>query len=294
MKHLLVTGAGGQLGQELARLKTAYPGFHFLLPGRDELDITDKHALQHYFDKHPVDACINCAAYTAVDRAEEEVEKARLVNAIAPGWLASKCREAGIPLIHFSTDYVYHNEQNRPFVETDPTTPNSVYARTKLAGERAALEANPHTIIIRTSWVYSSFGHNFVKTMLRLGKERENLRVVFDQIGTPTYAHDLAGACLEIMQQFMNSDDNRQFSGIYHYSNEGVCSWYDFAVAIFQLTGTKCDVEPIETSQYPTPAERPPFSVLNKRKIKEAFGLKVPYWRESLSRCLSTLDDQQP
>ncbi len=235
---------------------------------------------------------INCAAYTAVDKAEIESRKARKINVFGTKYLAEACAELGIPLIHFSTDYVYHNRQNTPFLETDPVSPKGVYARTKLAGERAALRAQPLSMIIRTSWVYSNFGQNFVKTMLRLGSERATLKVVADQIGSPTYAPGLAEAVLSIIQKVESGEVPKEsIAGIWHYSNEGVASWYDFAAAIFEIENILCQVRPIATKDYPTPAKRPPFSVLDKSKIKAAFGLEIPHWRESLRRCLALLHE---
>ncbi|MCG8328270.1 MAG: dTDP-4-dehydrorhamnose reductase [Chitinophagales bacterium] len=289
MKHLLITGAKGQLGNELKLLQQHYPQFNFHLTDRSTLDITNEAAIKHFLDTYSVDYLINCAAYTAVDRAEEEIEKAQLVNVRATSILAQACAARDIPMIHYSTDYVYHNEQNRPFIETDPTSPKSVYARTKLEGEQLALAHHPHTMIIRTSWVYAQQGHNFLNTMLRLGQERDELKVVFDQIGTPTHARDLAQATLEIITQATADEHKRNsMKGIFHYSNEGVCSWYDFALAIFELSGIQCSVYPIESSQYPTAAQRPHFSVLNKNKIKETFSLNIPHWRESLSTCMTS------
>lgn len=234
---------------------------------------------------------MNCAAYTAVDKAESEPVLAKKINVSGAKNLAEACVGQGIPLVHLSTDYVYHNRQNTPFRESDPVSPKSVYARTKLAGDRAALKANPLAIIVRTSWVYSEFGNNFVKTMLRLGAERPALNVVFDQIGTPTYAPDLAAAILKIIQKVENKEVvPKNAAGIWHYSNEGVTSWYDFAQAIFEIKNLACRVNPIETKDFPTPAARPPFSLLNKGKIKAVFGLEIPYWRDSLAICLRKLN----
>jgi dTDP-4-dehydrorhamnose reductase len=287
---ILVTGANGQLGQSFRHLAPHFPQHHFLFVGSGELDITNRRAVQAFFKKHPVSWCLNCAAYTAVDKAETEPAAARKVNVTGAKNLAEACAQAGIPLVHFSTDYVYHGARNLPLVETDPVQPKGVYARTKLAGERAALKIHPLTMVVRTSWVYAAHGHNFVKTMLRLGADRPELRVVFDQIGTPTYAPDLAAAVLQVIEKVQQGQvSTEQIRGIWHYSNEGVASWYDFAVAIFELANLPCAVLPIESSQYPTPAQRPPFSVLNKGKIKATFGLHIPHWRESLKTCLLTV-----
>jgi dTDP-4-dehydrorhamnose reductase len=285
---LLITGANGQVGQCFQRLATQYPQFRFLFSGSADLDIGDKKAVKKFFKQNPdIRYCVNCAAYTAVDKAESEPDKAHKVNAKGPKNLAEACAERGIPFLHLSTDYVYHNRHNTPLQEHDPVSPKSVYARTKLAGERAAQKAHPRATILRTSWVYAPVGNNFVKTMLRLGKERASLNVVFDQIGTPTYAPDLVKAILDILEKVENKEvAPEQLAGIWHYSNEGVASWYDFAVAVMEIAGLPCIVHPIETKDYPTPAQRPPFSVLNKGKIKAAFGVEIPHWRESLGICL--------
>ena len=289
MKKILVTGANGQLGKCFRQLEA--PGYQFVFAGSADLDVSNARNVKAFFDAHQPDWCVNCAAYTAVDKAETEPEQARKVNRNGPANLARECARLNIPLLHFSTDYVYHNGQNTPFVETDKVSPKGVYARTKQAGEQAAMKAHPTgTMVIRTSWVYAPFGNNFVRTMLRLGAERPALNVVFDQIGTPTYAPDLAAAMLEIIQK---SDKSPEFKaktpGIWHYSNEGVTSWYDFATAIMQMARLDCKVSPIESSQYPTPAQRPHFSVLNKGKIKAAFQLAIPHWTESLGRCLEVI-----
>ncbi len=285
MKTILVTGANGQIGRELQHLAIEFEQqIEMIAADRSVLDITDAEAVRNYFETHDIDICVNCAAYTAVDKAEKESELAHLVNQTAVKNLASICAEKGANFIHFSTDYVYHNQQNTPFKEDDPTQPQSVYAHSKLKGEEEALLAHPKTMIIRTSWVYSFFGHNFVKTMQRLGKDRDLLNVVFDQVGTPTYAYDIARTVLHIIR-----NDDLQ-AGIFNYSNEGVCSWYDFAIAIFELSEIDCNVLPIESKDYPTPAKRPPFSVLNKEKIKHTFGIDIPHWRSSLKHCLARLE----
>lgn len=287
---ILLTGANGQLGQCFQAQAADFPFGPFLFADRQQLDISDARALKRFLAAHPnIRWCINCAAYTAVDKAESEPEQARAINATGPRNLARACAQRGIPLIHFSSDYVYHGRQNTPFVETDPTNPKGVYARTKLAGDRAVLHTHPGGgMVLRTSWVYAARGHNFVNTMLRLGAERPALNVVFDQVGTPTYAPDLSAAVLHIIAQVERGEVPRSaLPGIWHYSNEGVCSWYDFAVAIFELAGMPCKVNPIESAAYPTPARRPPFSVLNKGRIKAAFGLHIPHWRDGLRRCLN-------
>ncbi len=282
--NILVTGSKGQLGQELQVLANGFSQYNFVWVDREELDITDATAVGSFWENNRFDYCINCAAYTAVDKAETDEKAAIAVNVTGAKNLAEACQKNNTRLVHISTDYVYHNSQNTPFKEEDLTNPQGVYAQTKLDGDLAALAHNSQTIILRTSWVYSSFANNFVKTMLRLGSSRPQLTVIFDQIGSPTYARDLAAAILEIIAKNPN-----EFRGIYHYSNEGVCSWYDFAKAIFELQNINCEVSPIETKDYPTPAKRPPFSLLNKAKIKETFGIKIPYWRDSLKACLREL-----
>lgn len=288
---ILVTGANGQLGQCFRQLADQNPTVYFYFVGSSELDITNKRMVRKFFEQHPVSWCINCAAYTAVDQAQKEPAVARKINITGVKNLAEACAPKGIPLIHFSTDYVYHTKQNTPFKEEDPVSPKGIYARTKRSGERAALLANPNTMVIRTSWVYSEFAHNFVKTMLRLGRERSNLNVVYDQIGTPTYAPDLAAAVLDIIRKTeTEAVPPYLLAGIWHYSNEGVTSWYDFAKAIFEIKNIPCAVQPIESKAYPTPAMRPHFSLMDKSKIRTAFGLQIPHWRESLLRCLEKLD----
>jgi dTDP-4-dehydrorhamnose reductase len=288
---ILVTGANGQLGQCFRQLADQNPTVYFYFVGSSELDITNKRMVRKFFEQHPVSWCINCAAYTAVDQAQKEPAAARKINITGVKNLAEACAPKGIPLIHFSTDYVYHTKQNTPFKEEDPVSPKGIYARTKRSGERAAMLANPNTMVIRTSWVYSEFAHNFVKTMLRLGRERSNLNVVYDQIGTPTYAPDLAAAVLDIIRKTeTEAVPPYLLAGIWHYSNEGVTSWYDFAKAIFEIKNIPCAVQPIESKAYPTPAMRPHFSLMDKSKIRTSFGLQIPHWRESLLRCLEKLD----
>ncbi len=292
-KHplILVTGSKGQVGQELQVLASEFPMFDFMFVDVEELDITDEAAVLGFFQNHPVKYCLNCAAYTAVDKAETQPDIAEKVNVLGVKNLATACASKEAALVQLSTDYVYHNSQNTPFVETDLPSPQGVYAVTKLGGDEAALAHNG--MVIRTSWVYSSFGNNFVKTMLRLGHERPELKVIFDQIGTPTYARDLAYSMLDMLRKVEKQEVESYFlKGIYHYSNEGVTSWYDFAKAIFELENMPVKVIPIETKDYPTAAKRPPFSVLSKHKIKATFGLEIPHWRESLETCLGLLNDE--
>jgi dTDP-4-dehydrorhamnose reductase len=264
-----------------SKLSTAQ--FHFAT--RNELDLSNLCKLEDYFDTNTFDTIINCAAYTAVDKAESESNLADTINHRAVSIIAKICKKKNISLIHSSTDYVFDGKNHRPYIETDPTDPQGVYGRTKWDGENAIIDVAPkNSIIIRTSWVYSSFGANFVKTMLRLGKEKDSLGVIFDQVGTPTYARDLAKVILKILPNIQNSTPE-----IYHYSNEGVASWYDFAQAIFELSGVECNVNPITTDQYPTPAKRPHYSLLNKAKIKQEYNLTIPYWKDSLKECLKEI-----
>jgi len=284
---ILVTGANGQVGSELQFLASQFSSFKFHFTDVAELDITNEKAVNQLFTKIQPKYCINCAAYTAVDRAESDEPKATLINATAVKYLASACKKQATTFLHISSDYVYHNRVNRPLKETDKPSPKGVYAATKLAGDMVALAENPKTIVIRTSWVYSSFGHNFVKTMLRLGKERDKLSVVYDQIGAPTYARDIALMMLNIIEKIEGGKTN--FSGIYHFAPAGVTCWYDFAKAIFELENIDCQVTAIPTTAYPTPAKRPHYSVLNCAKLQKTFDAAIPYWKDSLKACLALL-----
>jgi len=287
MSKILVTGVNGQLGSELRALSGFYPQHDFTFADRNTLDFSNLCKLEDFFEDKSFDVIINCAAYTAVDRAESDEELANTINHRAVSLLAKIAKKKNISLIHVSTDYVFDGKNYRPYIETDPTDPQGVYGRTKCDGENSILDVAPaNTIIIRTSWVYSTFGSNFVKTMLRLGKERDSLGVIFDQVGTPTYARDLASAILDILPQINNVTPE-----VYHYSNEGAASWYDFSQAIFELAGIQCTVNPITTDQYPTPASRPHYSLLNKSKIKNDFEIIIPYWRDSLKECLTQLGE---
>ncbi len=283
--NILVTGANGQLGNEIRRISGNFPGDQFFFTDVAELDITHPASVEDFFDTNGVQLVINCAAYTAVDKAESEESAATLINSTAVQYLAKACDRFDAAIIHVSTDYVYDGCAYKPYTEDHDTAPASVYGRSKLAGEKAALSC-PKSVVIRTSWLYSSFGNNFVKTMLRLGKERETLNVVFEQVGTPTYAADLAQAIMVIAE---HAKQNKLQHGIFHYSNEGVCSWYDFACEIMRLAGLKCVVQPIETKDYPTPASRPHYSVLNKFRIKTAYGIVIPHWQDSLEKCIAEL-----
>jgi dTDP-4-dehydrorhamnose reductase len=281
---ILITGANGQLGSELRALQQQFPDYRFIATDRHELPIQDAAAVNDWFHQHKPAYCINAAAYTAVDKAETDQEQAYAINANGTANLAAACATHGTKFIHVSTDYVFNGSSSQPYKETDPTDPINVYGASKLKGEELGLQQNPGTIIIRTAWVYSAFGNNFVKTMLRLMKERSSLNVVNDQIGAPTYAADLASAILHIIGK-----GNWQ-PGIYHYSNQGRISWYDFAVAIAKHSGSPCEVHPIPAAQYPTPAKRPSFSLLDTQKIRSTFELQIPQWEESLQRCLLQLN----
>ncbi len=287
MSTILVTGAGGQVGQECRALQSNFPEFQFHYASRAELDIADRQAITAMLEDIRPDYVVNCAAYTAVDRAESEPQEAFRINETAAGHLAYACRGAGCHLIHFSTDYVYRNDLNRPLRETDALDPIGAYAASKLAGELAIRQQLPQSTIIRTSWIYSNFGHNFYKTMQRLGRERSELRVVYDQVGTPTYARDLVRTVLHMIQAVeSDSVDRAHLRGIFNFSNEGVTSWYDFTLAILELLDINCRVHAIESKDFPSAAERPHFSVLNKEKIKSTFGLHIDHWRAALERCL--------
>ena len=288
MPNILVTGSKGQVGSELQELSALYD-YNFYFTDRDSLDITDKESIAAFIKNNAIDVIINAAAYTAVDKAEEDQTNADKVNHLATQYLAEIAKEQNIKLIHISTDYVFDGKNYKPYNEDDNTNPNGVYGATKLAGEKAMQEINPkNSIIIRTSWVYSSFGANFVKTMLRLGKERDSLGVIFDQVGTPTYARDLAKAILDILPQVTSETVE-----IYNYSNEGVLSWYDFAKEIMRMAKLDCQINLIETKEYPTPAIRPHYSLLNKAKIKKEFNIEIPYWKDSLNECLRKLGERR-
>jgi dTDP-4-dehydrorhamnose reductase len=284
MHKILVTGSNGQLGSEIRSL-SAYYSYQFLFTDVQDLDITDRNALHQFLVENKVNTILNCAAYTAVDRAEDDFQTADKVNHLAVKYLAEESKTLGITLIHISTDYVFNGKAFMPYKENDLTDPQSVYGTTKRAAEEEMISLQiPNSIIIRTSWVYSAYGNNFVKTMRRLGAEKEHINVISDQIGSPTYAKDLAVCMLDILPKIANSKTQ-----IYHFSNEGVSSWYDFAVAIMEMSGLACEVIPIPSSQYPTPAKRPFYSVMDKSKIKKEFGIKIPHWKESLKECLDLL-----
>ncbi|MDR0893262.1 MAG: dTDP-4-dehydrorhamnose reductase [Mediterranea sp.] len=281
--NILVTGANGQLGNEMRTLAEKYPQYTYFFTDVAELDICDKQAVHSYVNGNSIDLIVNCAAYTAVDKAEDNADLAYKLNAEAPAELAAAVQARGGAMIQVSTDYVFDGTTFLPYAEACTPCPDSVYGRTKLAGEEGVLKNCRRSVVIRTAWLYSIYGNNFVKTMLRLGRERDTLGVVFDQIGTPTYAADLAQAIFSIIHQGI-------VPGIYHFSDEGVCSWYDFTVAIHRLAGiTSCQVKPLHTAEYPSKANRPHYSVLDKTKIKTAYGIDIPHWEESLRRCLAKL-----
>jgi dTDP-4-dehydrorhamnose reductase len=331
--NILVTGSNGQLGSEIQELSSEY-AYNFFFTDRNNLDITDVNAVREFVEKNAINAVINCAAYTAVDKAETDEVNANAVNHLAVKNLALIAKEKNIILIHVSTDYVFDGKNFKPYTEDDNTNPNGVYGKTKLDGENAIIEINPlNAVIIRTSWVYSSYGANFVKTMLRLGKEKESLGVIYDQVGTPTYARDLAKAIMQILDcraslavtesenitvtegchceersnlsvpeasslqgtEVSSLQGTKQSTNvqIYNYSNEGVLSWYDFAKEIMRMAKLDCVINPIETIEYPTPAQRPHYSLLNKSKIKKEFGIIIPDWKDSLDECLKKMGERK-
>ena len=283
MQKILVTGSNGQLGNEIRVASKRYADFDYFFTDIAELDICDSRALEAFIAENSIDIIVNCAAYTAVDKAEEDVELCCRINRDAVRNIAEAANKNNLKVVHVSTDYVFDGTNYVPYTEDMPVCPATVYGKSKLEGEIALMQHCHKAVIIRTSWLYSSFGANFVKTMLKLGAERDSLNVIFDQIGTPTYAADLADAILQIL-----SGDNF-VSGIYHYSNEGVCSWYDFTKTIHRLADICCDVRPIETKDFPAKTPRPHYSVLNKAKIKSTYNITIPHWEESLEKCIAKL-----
>ena len=283
MKNILITGANGQLGNEMRVLSAENPEYTYFFTDVAELDICNEQAVQDFVKANNIHVIVNCAAYTAVDNAEDNVELCTKLNADAVGYLAKAAEANGAEFIQISTDYVFDGTAHIPYQETELTCPNSVYGKTKLAGEQNALSLCSRSMVIRTAWLYSTFGNNFVKTMIRLGEERDSLGVIFDQVGTPTYARDLARAIFTAIRQGV-------VPGVYHFSNEGVCSWYDFTKAIHRLAGiADCKVKPLHTEEYPTLAKRPHYSVLDKTKIKKIYNTEVPYWEDSLKECIDAL-----
>jgi len=283
MKNILITGSNGQLGNEIRVASGHYPQFQYFFTDVQELDICDKIAIRNFITENKIDAIVNCAAYTSVDKAEDDVAMCYKINCEAVKNLAEAACEFNLKIIHVSTDYVFDGNSSIPYTEDMPVNPTTVYGKSKLEGETELLQICPDAIIIRTSWLYSSFGNNFVKTMLRLGREKDQLTVIFDQIGTPTYAADLADTIFNILSS------GHLVAGIYHFSDEGVCSWYDFTRSIHRLAGIDCNVQPIESKDYPVRTPRPHYSVLNKAKIKKTFFITIPHWEESLERCIKLL-----
>ena len=285
MHRILVTGSNGQLGSEIRELTKNDGTNVYFYTDVSELDITDKSAVNKFIENHQIDIVVNCAAYTQVDKAEEEEKTAFLINATAPGNLAEACKKYDATLFHISTDYVFDGSNNVPYIETESTSPLGVYGRSKLEGEEFIQQSGCNYLIIRTSWLYSSFGNNFVKTIARLSCEKDELKVVFDQIGTPTYARDLATVIFAIIQ----NDQFKDRKGVYHYSNEGVCSWYDFAKAINDLFGNNCNIIPCHSDEFPAKVPRPHYSVLDKTNIKNDFSIEIGYWKDSLCKCVELL-----
>lgn len=281
--NVLITGCNGQLGNEIQLLEKDYPQHVWFNTDVQELDISNQLAVEQFVAENKIDGIVNCAAYTAVDKAEDNKELCTTLNMVAPAYLAAAVEKRGGWMIQISTDYVFDGTKHTPYVESDTPSPDSVYGSTKLAGELGVSKFCKKTVIIRTAWLYSTFGNNFVKTMIRLGKEKPELGVIFDQIGTPTYARDLAVVIMTIINMGI-------IPGVYHFTNEGVISWYDFTKAIHRIAGiTTCHVRPLHTAEYPTPAHRPHYSVLDKTKIKKTYGIEIPYWEESLKDCIEKL-----
>ena len=285
MKNILVTGGNGQLGSSIQKVQSDFEKAQCFFTDVDDLDITDEIAVRNFVQKNQIHYIINCAAYTAVDKAEEEFELARKINATGPGILAKVAQEKEAQFIHVSTDYVFDGKAYEPYHEEDVCEPPSAYGKSKLFGEEEVFKNGKNAIIVRTSWLYSEFGHNFLKTMMKYGKERDELRVVFDQIGTPTYATSLAKGILSMIHTNVKIEGNQ----IYHFSNEGVCSWYDFAKEIMEECHIDCKITPIQTFEYPLPAPRPFYSVLNKAKIKKDYGISIPHWRDDMKECIKYL-----
>ena len=284
MKNILITGANGQLGNEMRLLSSENNQYNYFFTDVQELDICDEQAIQTFVTENQIDVIVNCAAYTAVDKAEDNADLCRKLNAVAPGYLAKAAESRGAAMIQVSTDYVFNGTNHIPYTEEEPTCPASVYGNTKLEGEQNVMSNCSKAIVIRTAWLYSTFGNNFVKTMIRLGKERESLGVVFDQIGTPTYARDLAKAIYAAINKGI-------VPGIYHFSDEGACSWYDFTLAIHRIAGINtCKVSPLHTADYPAKAARPHYSVLDKTKIKKTFDIEIPHWEVSLQECINDIN----
>jgi len=283
MNIILITGSHGQLGNEMQQAAKSFPAFNYLYTDIEDLDICDRAALNAFVKANKVNIIVNCAAYTAVDKAEDDVELCYKINSDAVRNIGEVASENNLKVVQISTDYVFDGTNHIPYTEDQPVCPDTVYGKSKLAGEQALMASCKDVVIIRTAWLYSSFGNNFVKTMIKLGTERDSLNVIFDQIGSPTYAADLAHAILKVLSH------ETFVPGIYHFSDEGVCSWYDFTKTIHRIAGIACDVHPIETKDYPARTPRPHYSVLNKAKIKSTYGIVIPHWEESLERCIKIL-----
>jgi len=283
MTTILITGSNGQLGNEMQQAAVRFPNFNYIYTDVAELDICDKGALDAFVKANNVNVIVNCAAYTAVDKAEDDVELCYKINRDAVRNIAEVATENKVKVVHVSTDYVFDGTNYLPYTEDMPVCPATVYGKSKLEGEQALLENCKESVILRTAWLYSSFGNNFVKTMIKLGTERDSLGVIFDQVGTPTYAADLADAIMQLISS------ETFVPGIYHFSDEGVCSWYDFTKTIHRMANITCDVKPIETKDYPARTPRPHFSVLNKGKIKSTYGISIPHWEVSLEKCIGLL-----
>ena len=283
MKTILITGSKGQLGNEMQQAAVRYPQFHYIYTDVDELDICNKAALNAFVKANSVNFIVNCAAYTAVDKAEDDIELCYKINSDAVRNIGEVAASNAVKVVHVSTDYVFDGTNHIPYTEDQEVCPATVYGKSKLAGEQALMESCKDSVIIRTAWLYSSFGNNFVKTMIKLGTERDSLNVIFDQIGSPTYAADLAEAIMKVISS------EKFVAGIYHFSDEGVCSWYDFTKTIHKIAGISCNVQAIETKDFPARTPRPHYSVLNKAKIKLTYGITIPHWEESLEKCIKIL-----
>jgi dTDP-4-dehydrorhamnose reductase len=283
MTTILITGSHGQLGNEMQQAAVRFPAFKFIYTDVEDLDICDKAALNAFLKANAVNVIVNCAAYTAVDKAEDDVDLCYKINAEAVRNIGEVAHQNGLKVVHVSTDYVFDGTNHVPYSEDQAVSPNTIYGKSKFAGEQALMDTCEQAVILRTAWLYSSFGNNFVKTMIKLGTERDSLNVIFDQIGSPTYAADLADTILKILSH------ETFVPGLYHFSDEGVCSWYDFTKTIHRIAGITCDVRPIETKDYPARTPRPHYSVLNKAKIKSTYGIVIPHWEESLERCMKIL-----
>ncbi|MFO7790140.1 MAG: dTDP-4-dehydrorhamnose reductase [Bacteroidales bacterium] len=284
MKKILITGAKGQLGSSLKERENDIIYANCIFTGREKLDLSDEKAVTSFFISEKPDIVINCAAYTAVDKAESETDNAKLLNADVPGFLGELCNQHNAKMVHISTDYVFSGEANRPYREKDTANPVTVYGKTKFQGEQNLQKQLPDALIIRTSWLYSPYGGNFLKTMIRLGKEKDKINVVYDQVGSPTYAGHLADAIIHVINRW--HETKKWEGGIFHFSNQGVCSWYDFAWQIMQHAHLKCHVQPVTTEQFPTPAKRPPYSVMSKAAFENSFNYAIPHWQEGLEACL--------